>query len=153
MRVPLTLSPRARRVLQAVLFEALAVIAVGPALAWRFDEPAGSSFALALLLAAIALGWSLVFNAWFERWEAGRARKGRSWRRRLLHGLGFEGGLVLALVPVMAAWLHTSLWTAFVADLGVTTFYLLYGIAFTWTFDKLFGLPDSARPQAGAGQG
>ena len=57
---------------------------------------------------------------------------------------GFEGGLVFMLVPVMAHWLETTVLNAFVADLGIQGFFFVYAIAFTWAFDRVFGLPRSA---------
>ena len=62
-----------------------------------------------------------------------------------MHGIGFEGGLVFILVPIMAWWLKISLLEAFLADLGLLIFFFIYTIAFTWVFDKVFGLPLSAR--------
>ncbi|MBN8488338.1 MAG: PACE efflux transporter [Burkholderiales bacterium] len=147
--MPLALTPTARRIVQAVLYEAIAITAVGPAMAWLFDAPMASSLVLALLLSSVALAWNWVFNGWFERWEARQSVKGRSWRRRLAHGLGFEGGLVLMLVPLMAWWLETTLWAALLADLGIVAFFFVYAVAFTWAFDRIFGLPESARPNPG----
>lgn len=140
----LTLTPTGRRVLQAVCYEGIAVCLVGPALGWLFDAPGPSSLLLALVMASIALAWHGLFNLVFERWEARQTVKGRGWWRRIVHGLCFEVGLTLILVPLMAWWLHTTLWAAFLADLGVLLFFLVYGIAFTWAFDRLFGLPASA---------
>ena len=147
--MPLALTPTARRILQAVLYEAIAITAVGPAMAWLFDAPMASSLALALLLSSVALAWNWAFNALFERWEARQAVKGRSWRRRLAHGIGFEGGLVVMLVPLMAWWLNTTLWAALLADLGIVAFFFVYAVAFTWAFDRIFGLPESARANPG----
>ncbi|MBQ0960268.1 PACE efflux transporter [Ideonella sp. 4Y11] len=143
------MTPIARRVVQAVLYEAIAITAVGPAMAWLFDAPMASSLALALLLSSVALVWNGVFNSLFERWEARQAVKGRSWRRRLAHGIGFEGGLVVMLVPLMAWWLNTTLWAALLADLGIVAFFFIYAVAFTWAFDRVFGLPESARANPG----
>jgi uncharacterized membrane protein len=97
-------------------------------------------------LSAIALCWSYVFNTIFERWESRQAVKGRSLARRLAHGTGFEGGLTVILVPVMALWLHISFAAAFLANLGLLAFFFLYAIGFTWAFDRVFGLPKSALP-------
>jgi uncharacterized membrane protein len=147
--MPLALTPTARRIVQAVLYEAIAIPAVGPAMAWLFDAPLASSLALALLLSSVALAWNWVFNGLFERWEARQVVKGRSWRRRLAHGIGFEGGLVVMLVPLMAWWLDTTLWAALLADLGIVAFFFVYAVAFTWAFDRVFGLPESARTNPG----
>ena len=138
------MKPRTRRIVQAVLYEVIAVAAIGPVLALMFNEPMGSSIGLAVLMSTIALLWNYIFNGWFERWEARQKTTGRSFKRRIMHGLGFEGGLVVMLVPVMAYWLNTSLWNAFVADIGILVFFFVYAIIFTWAFDRIFGLPDSA---------
>ena len=138
------MNPRTRRIVQAVLYEVIAVAAVGPTLALLFDEPMTSTIGLAVLMSTVALVWNYVFNEWFERWEVRQETKKRSFTRRVLHGLCFEGGLVVMLVPVMAYWLNTSLLAAFVADLGVLVFFLVYAVGFTWAFDRIFGLPQSA---------
>lgn len=138
------MTPTTRRILQAVFYEVGAVAFVGPVLGFAFGKPASSTFVLAVVLSAIALCWNYVFNALFERWEARQTVKGRSVARRLLHGAGFEGGLTLLLVPVMAFWLETTFLAAFVANLGLLAFFFVYAIAYTWAFDKVFGLPQSA---------
>ena len=141
---------RRRRVVQAVLYEVIAVAAVGPVLGWLFDEPVLSALGLAVFMSGVALAWNYVFNGWFERWEHRQATKGRSVLRRLCHALGFEGGLVLLLVPVMAWWLQTSLLHALLADLGVLAFFFVYAFVFTWAYDRVFGLPESAGGSVGA---
>ncbi|MBE0612528.1 MAG: PACE efflux transporter [Burkholderiales bacterium] len=138
------MTPRTRRVLQAVLYEVFAIAFVGPVLSIAFDKPAASTFGLAFVLSSIALGWNYFFNAIFERWEARQSIRGRSLVRRLVHGIGFEGGLVVILIPVMALWLDISALNAFLANLALLAFFFVYAIAFTWTFDHVFGLPESA---------
>jgi uncharacterized membrane protein len=140
-----TLTPVTRRVLQAVLYEGIAVAVVTPTLALVFNHAAGSAFVLTVVMSAIALAWNYVFNSVFERWEARSGHTGRPWPIRALHALGFEGGLLIVLVPLMAWWLHVTLLEAFVADLGIFVFFLVYTVAFTWGFDRVFGLPVAAR--------
>lgn len=142
----LVLAPRTRRVLQAVLYEVFAVALVTPLIAIFFDEGQGSALGLSVLMSSIALSWNYVFNALFECWERGQATKGRSPLRRLVHGIGFEGGLGVFLIPVMALWLHIALWQALLTELGFLALFMVYTVAFTWCFDRLFGLPESARP-------
>ena len=144
------MTPRRRRVLQALLYEVFAIAFVGPVLSVVFDKPPASTLGLAFVLSSIALTWSYVFNTLFERWESRQAVQGRSFARRLAHGLGFEGGLVVILVPVMALWLNTSALTAFLANLGLLVFFFVYAIVFTWAFDCVFGLPESAAKRAEA---
>jgi uncharacterized membrane protein len=142
---PFTMSPTTRRVLQALLYEAIAIAVVGPVLSLAFDKSPTSTFGLAVVLSTMALTWNYVFNWMFERWESRQSVRGRSFARRLAHGAGFEGGLVIILLPVMSLWLDISLTTAFLANLGLLVFFFFYAIAFTWCFDRVFGLPASAR--------
>ncbi len=138
------MTPRSRRVLQAVLYEVFAIAFVGPMLSIAFDEPPTSAIGLAFVLSSIALGWNYVFNTLYERWESRQIERGRSFTRRVAHGIGFEGGLVIILVPVMSLWLDISALNAFLANLGLLAFFFIYAIAFTWAFDRTFGLPESA---------
>ncbi|MBH0014225.1 MULTISPECIES: PACE efflux transporter [unclassified Pseudoalteromonas] len=139
------MTPKKRRVLQAVLYEFFAIAFVGPIISFIFDKSASSAIGLAIVLSSIALGWNYVFNALFERWEAKQAERGRTLGRRLLHGIGFEGGLVLLLIPVMSLWLNISALNALIANLGLFAFFFIYAIIFTWAFDRAFGLPESAK--------
>ena len=139
------LAPRTRRIVQAVLYETLAVGFVAPVLSLVYGQAPLSALGLTLTMSLIALAWNYGFNAVFERWEARQTVKGRSWRRRVAHGTLFEGGLALILVPVMALWLDVSMWEAFVADIGILLFFLVYTVVFTWVFDRVFGLPSAAR--------
>ena len=138
------LAPRTRRIVQAVLYETLAVGFVAPVLSLVYGQAPLSALGLTLTMSLIALAWNYGFNAVFERWEARQTVKGRSWRRRVAHGTLFEGGLALILVPVMALWLDVSMWEAFVADIGILLFFLVYTVVFTWVFDRVFGLPSAA---------
>lgn len=126
-----------------------AIAFVGPVLSLAFDKPPTSTLALAVVLSTIALAWNYGFNALFERWEARQAVRGRSFARRLAHGTAFEGGLTVLLVPVMSLWLDIPPLDAFLANLGLLAFFFVYAIAFTWLFDRVFGLPRSA---AGPGE-
>ncbi|KAA3625969.1 MAG: hypothetical protein DWQ08_08590 [Proteobacteria bacterium] len=141
------LGPQSRRALQAILYEGIAVLTVTPAIAFAFGEKPLSSFFLSLSMSTIALIWNFLFNTLFELWESRQARGGRSPMRRFAHGVGFEGGLTILLVPVMAIWLDIPYLEAFVANLGFLVFFFFYTIGFTWSFDRVFGLPASALRQ------
>jgi uncharacterized membrane protein len=138
------MTPLRRRVVQAILYELIAIALVGPLLGLLFDKPVAASLGLAALLSTIALVWNYLFNGLFEAWEARQASRVRTLGRRILHGLGFEGGLVFLLLPVMAWGLDISMWAAFLANLGLLVFFFVYAVAFTWAFDIVFGPPASA---------
>ncbi len=138
------MTPKSRRLLQAILYEAIAIAVVGPVLSIFFGQSLSSAIGLAFVLSSIALGWNYLFNLLFERWEARQPVQGRSLLRRLMHGVGFEGGLVIILIPVMSLWLDISPFNAFMANLGLLAFFFVYAVIFTWAFDRVFGLPESA---------
>jgi uncharacterized membrane protein len=133
-----------RKVVQALLYELVGALFVSPVIAFAFDESMVYSGTLALLLSLVALSWNMLFNSLFEYWEARQKRRTRTLGRRLLHSLGFEGGLALMLVPLMAWWLDISWLQALVADLGLLLFFFFYAFAFQWVFDLVFGVPASA---------
>ncbi|MEW9901773.1 PACE efflux transporter [Pseudomonas putida] len=139
-----------RKVVQAVLYEAIAVAVLSPAIALVYKNGLAHAGALSLMLSASALLWNVVYNYLFECWESRRANRARTVGRRLLHSVGFEGGLVVLLVPLVAWWLQISWWAALVTDLGLFVFFLFYALVFQWGFDRVFDVPLSAQGRAPA---
>ncbi|TXH31824.1 MAG: PACE efflux transporter [Burkholderiaceae bacterium] len=133
-----------RKVVYVGLYEAIAIVVATLGLSAASGHGAQTAGPLAVATSAIAVLWNLVFNTLFEAWEARQPVKGRSVQRRIAHAIGFEGGLVLFLVPLIAWWLDTSLWHALVMDLGLMLFFLAYTFVFNWGFDRVFGLPAAA---------
>ncbi len=129
------------------LYEGIAIVLTAGVLAALGHAPLDSLVA-SVGASTLAVIWNLIFNGLFEAWERRQAVKGRGLWRRIAHALGFEGGLVLSIVPFFAWWLDVSLWQAFVMDLGFILFFLVYTFVFSWCFDKVFGLPASAMPAA-----
>jgi uncharacterized membrane protein len=133
-----------RKIVYVSLYELFAVAISSAGLALLSDSGLGHASVAAVAASAIAVVWNLVYNTLFERWEARQAVKGRGVARRIAHALGFEAGLVVMLVPLFAWWLGVSLWQAFVLDLGLIVFFLVYTYVFNLGFDRVFGLPASA---------
>lgn len=134
-----------RRVVYVGAYELIAIVLASAGLLLMSDSTVLQAGALAAATSAVAVAWNAVFNHLFERWEARRAQPGRDLRTRVLHALGFEGGLVVFLVPLIAWWLDVSLWEALVMDFALMLFFLVYTFAYNWAFDTIFGLPASAR--------
>jgi uncharacterized membrane protein len=139
------MTPTHRKILYAVSFETLGIAIAALGLIVMAGADTGSSIFLSSITATVALSWSFVFNSLFEAWEARQTIRGRSFRRRTVHALLFEGGLVLILVPVMAWWLNVNLMRALAYEAGLIALFMAYTYAFTWAFDQIFGLPISAR--------
>ncbi len=133
-----------RRILYVTVYEIIAIAVATWGLASLTGQSAEHSSVVAVAASAIAVAWNLVFNTLFERWESRQSVRGRSIARRVAHAIGFEGGLVLFLVPLFAWWFDVSLWQALVMDIGLMVFFLCYTFVFNWGFDRVFGLPASA---------
>ncbi|MDM0111594.1 PACE efflux transporter [Variovorax sp. J22R133] len=133
-----------RKVIYISLYEGLAIVAASAGLSLMSGEGLDKSGPLAIASSVVAILWNLGFNTLFERWESTQATKGRSLMRRIVHAIGFEGGLAAILVPLFAWVLKVSLFEALVMDLGLLLFFLVYTFAFNWGFDRVFGLPRSA---------
>ena len=126
------------------LYEAVAIALAGWGLMVMSGKSPLESGTLAIATSVVAVVWNLVFNSYFERWEARQATTGRSVKRRILHAVSFEIGLVAMLVPLIAWWFGVTLWQALVMDLALVVFFLVYTFVFNWAFDAVFGLPVSA---------
>jgi uncharacterized membrane protein len=136
-----------RKVVYVSLYETIAILLTGVVF-YVLGFSVFDSWVASVAASGIAVLWNLVWNTLFEYWEARQVKKGRSTRRRIAHAIGFEGGLVLFLVPFFAWWLSVSLWEAFILDAGLLVFFLVYTFAFTRVFDHVFGLPASALPDS-----
>ncbi|MGV8920015.1 MAG: PACE efflux transporter [Pseudomonas sp.] len=134
-----------RKVLQAILYETGGVLFLSPALDLMYDEGLAYSGALSLLMSTTALLWNMIFNVGFEKWEARQSQRSRTFMRRFIHSLGYEGSLTLMLVPLIAWWLHISWLAALGTNLGLFVFFFFYAFAFQWAFDRVFDVPLSAK--------
>ena len=133
-----------RKIVYVSFYELIAIGITSIGLSLLSGQGVGHASVAAVTSSAIAVAWNLVYNTLFEAWEARQVKRGRSLSRRVAHAIGFEGGLVIMLVPLFAWWLDLSLWDAFVLDLGLIVFFLIYTFVFNLVFDRIFGLPASA---------
>ncbi|MBC7203908.1 MAG: PACE efflux transporter [Pusillimonas sp.] len=132
-----------RKVVYVSLYESIAILCTSVVF-YSMGFSVFDSWVVSVAASGIAVLWNLAWNTLFEYWEARQSKKGRSLRRRIVHALGFEGGLVVFLVPFFAWWLSVPLWEAFMLDAGLLAFFLVYTFVFTRAFDHAFGLPASA---------
>ena len=136
------MSPVVRRVIYVVTYEFIAIVVVTIALTLlgHAGESAGIT---AVASSLVALTWNFIWTSLFEMWEARQASQVRTVKRRIAHAIGFEGGLVVILVPVVAWVLGITLIEAFILDLGLLFFFLIYTFVFAWVFDIV--LPKGGR--------
>ena len=55
--------------------------------------------------------------------------------------------LLMVLLPFIAWYLGISLWDAFVLDIALAAFYLVYSYVFNLIYDTLFPLPEWSQKQ------
>ena len=134
-----------RKVVYVSLFELFAIALTSSFLMLAAGHDASHSGIAAIASSSIAVVWNFIYNGLFEKWESRQATRGRSVARRAAHAIGFEGGLIVILVPLFAWWLNITLMDALVLDLGLVVFFMIYTFAFSWIFDRVFGLPASAQ--------
>ena len=67
-------------------------------------------------------------------------------QRRAVYAVLYEAiGLVILMVPFLAWWMQVGLLEALIYDIALVVFFGIYTLGFTWAFDRVFGLPQSAR--------
>lgn len=137
--------PILRRIFYVATYEAIAVIVATFGLTMLSGQAVGHTGPVVLIVSTIAVAWNFLFNTAFEHWEQRQRVRGRSLMRRAAHALGFEFGLTLLIVPLFAWWLDVTLLEAFLYDFALIFFFLAYTFLFNLAFDRLFGLPASAR--------
>lgn len=131
------------RLRHALCFEIIGLALLTPLGAFLFGVPIKDMGVVALVGATLATVWNYLYNWGFD--HALQRLTGttlKTFRARLLHAVLFEAGLLAALLPFIAWYLGIGLWAAFVMDLGVAGFYLVYAFAFNWAYDRLFPLPE-----------
>ncbi|MCF5470294.1 multidrug/biocide efflux PACE transporter [Pseudomonas syringae] len=124
------------RALHATLFEIGGVILVAPLLAWLMDHSLAMMGIMTVMISTIAMLWNMLYNALFDRFRK-RCGFAMNLMTRVLHAMGFEAGLILAVVPLAAWWLSISLLQAFLLDIGLLLMFLPYTLLFNWAYDRL----------------
>ena len=137
------------RLRHALSFEIIALILVIPAGAILFDVPLHDFGVVGIVSATLATLWNLGYNVLFDlalQRLTGTTLKSRI--VRVLHALAFEAGLLVVVLPFIAWYLGISLWDAFVLDIALAAFYLVYSYVFNLIYDTLFPLPEWSQKQA-----
>ena len=124
------------RVFHAVLFEALALSLIIPLTALITDKGTGSLAMVGVGLSLYTVVWNYLYNVWFDK-TCIVPREQRSLKTRILHTIGFEGGLVFVTVPAVAWFLDITIWAALMLEAGFLVFFFFYAILFNWSYDRV----------------
>ena len=125
-----------RRNVHALSYEIILLVIIALALSFIFEMPLEVTGVLGVFMAVTSVIWNMVFNHYFEKFEAKHQLK-RTVRVRILHAIGFEGGLMLATIPMVAYAMNMSLWQAIVLDFSLTLCILVYTFIFQWCYDLI----------------
>lgn len=131
------MSPHVRRVIYVISYELIAVLLTTLGLI-ALGFGGGNSGTLAVTASLVAVTWNYIWTTMFEFWESRQESQTRTPRRRIVHAIGFEGGLGVLLVPITAWVLSVSLLEALRLEVGLLAFFLVYTFAFSWLFDKVW---------------
>ncbi|MPW43019.1 chlorhexidine efflux PACE transporter AceI [Acinetobacter guerrae] len=125
-----------RRIIHALSYEVILLVIIAIALSFIFNVPMEVTGSLGIAMAVTSVIWNMVFNHFFEKFEHKHQLK-RTIKVRILHAIGFEGGLMLATIPMVAYAMNMSIWQAIVLDFGLTMCILIYTFIFQWCYDYL----------------
>jgi uncharacterized membrane protein len=133
----------ADRIRHAVSFELLGLAIITPIGAWAFAMPMADIGVIGIGAATLATGWNYIYNLGFDHvLQRSTGTTLKTVPMRIIHAVLFEAGLLTVLMPFIAWYLDISLWQAFVMDLSLSLFYLVYAFVFNWSYDRLFPLPE-----------
>ncbi|QXW27103.1 chlorhexidine efflux PACE transporter AceI [Acinetobacter johnsonii] len=125
-----------RRIIHALSYEIILLVIIAIALSFIFEVPMEVTGTLGIAMALTSVIWNMIFNHFFEKFEAKRKLK-RTVGVRMLHAVGFEGGLMLATIPMVAYAMEMSIWQAILLDFSMTMCILVYTFVFQWCYDAI----------------
>ena len=129
------------RLRQIALFEIGGLLLITPPFVWASGIPLSESIVLLVIIALIAAVWNGCYNTafdWCEGRLTGRTADRRPFRLRVLHALGFEGGLLTLSLPVIMVLTGMGWLEALIADIGLAAAYVLYAFVFNLSYDRMF---------------
>ncbi|MDN5565318.1 MAG: PACE efflux transporter [Psychrobacter sp.] len=132
------------RIRHTLGFEIIGLLIFAPlaSLAFGFDLQLMGVIAIAGSI--IATVWNFIYNFWFDHAMVKlRGTVHKTVLIRVFHALLFEGGLLLLFMPMIAWYLGITLWEAFIMDIAMATFYVVYAFIYNWVYDKVFPVPET----------
>lgn len=134
-----------RRIVHVTFYEIFAIALSSVVMLGTTPADVKLATIASVLASVFAVVWNVTYNSLFEAWEARQSVRGRSLARQVCHAFGFELGFLVVLVPAFAWLLGITLVEAFVLESGMILLFLVYTFAYNLAFDRIFGLPASAR--------
>ena len=123
------------RLFQAVFFEVCMLAIMVPLSAIITGFSAGKMITVSIALSIFAMLWNYIYNIIFDKLMGGN-RIDRSVVVRGIHASGFEFGMVIITLPVLACYLKISWLAAITLEAPFLIFILLYTFVFNWLYDR-----------------
>ena len=125
-----------RRIIHALSYEIILLVIIAIALSFAFEIPMEVAGTLGIAMAVTSVIWNMIFNHFFEKYEKKHQLK-RTIPVRIMHAIGFEGGLMLATIPMVAYAMQMSIFQAILLDLSMTLCILVYTFIFQCCYDYI----------------
>ncbi|QIV95205.1 PACE efflux transporter [Allofrancisella frigidaquae] len=128
------------RIIHMIGFEVIGIIIFTPITMFILNKNFLDTSVLVVIISIMAMIWNFIYNYLFDVIETflGGHRSKRYFNVRILHTLLFEVVLLIITIPFIASWLRISLFEALFVDIGFVIFYVLYALAYNYTFDKIY---------------
>lgn len=136
------------RIRHTLSFEIIGLLIFVPISSWLFGFDIQSIGLIAVVGSIIATLWNYFYNLLFDHAMLKiRGNVHKTVPIRVLHAFLFEGGLLLLFLPMISWYLGISLWQAFIMDITMTTFYMIYAFIYNWSYDKIFPISSGIKKQ------
>ncbi|EHL95318.1 bacterial Transmembrane Pair family protein [Acetobacteraceae bacterium AT-5844] len=139
------------RIRHAISFEIIGLAIIIPFGTWLFGVQMSQMGVIGIGSATAATVWNYIYNLGFDhamQRMVGHTRK--SLPLRVAHAILFEAGLLVILLPPIAWYLGIGLMQAFVMDIAIAIFYVIYAFVFNLLYDRIFPIPTQPREAAAA---
>ncbi|WGE56919.1 PACE efflux transporter [Actinobacillus equuli] len=127
---------RLERIFHAVLFELFAILFTVIGMSLFTSHHTGLLTGTIVSISIVAMLWNMLFNTVFDHIFTA-PRETRTVGLRIFHTLVFEGGLLFFTIPLVAYMLDVDWWSAFIMDIGMTLFVIVYAFFFNLSYDHL----------------
>lgn len=131
------------RIRHALGFEIIGLLLVAPLGSWVFGYEIQTMGVIAVAASIVATAWNYFYNLLFDKALLKlRGTVHKTLPIRVWHAVLFEGGLLLLFMPLIAWYLGITLWEAFLMDIAMAIFYLVYAFFYNLAYDKIFPIPE-----------
>ncbi|TXJ10483.1 MAG: chlorhexidine efflux PACE transporter AceI [Acinetobacter sp.] len=126
------------RIIHALCYEFILLLIGTPLLSLFLQQSLADTGILWVMMSVTAVFWNMCFNYFFEKIEHRQGWTQRTIPIRIVHALGFEGGLLIFTVPMIAWMMGLSMWQALWLDIGLVFAIVGYTFVYQWCYDIIY---------------